>query len=55
MREAGLVKRFCAFSAEVPEAFKGVQEIRIKDKTLEIVERDNGRVVRIAFDVSRLR
>jgi len=52
---AGLVKKFCAFSAEVPERFKGVQEIRIKDKALEIVERDNGRVVRIAFDVSRLR
>ena len=51
---AGLVKKFCAFSAEVPEAFKGVQEIRVRDKTLEIVERDSGRVVVIAFDVSRL-
>jgi len=52
---AGLVKRFCAFSTEVPEEFRGVQEIRIKDKALEIVERDNARVVTIAFDVSRLR
>ena len=54
MRELALVKRFCAFSAEVPEGFRGVQEIRIKDKALEIVERDNARVVTIAFDVSRL-
>jgi hypothetical protein len=50
-----LVKRFCAFSAEVPDGFKGVQEIRVKDKALEIVERDNGRIVRIAFDLSRLK
>ncbi len=50
-----LVKRFCAFSAEVPDGFKGVQEIRVKDKALEIVERDNGRIVRIAFDPSRLK
>jgi hypothetical protein len=50
-----LVKKFCAFSAEVPEAFKGVQEIRVKDKSLEIVERDSARVVAVAFDVSRLR
>lgn len=50
-----LVKRFCAFSAEVPEGFKGVQEIRIKDKVLEILERDNGRMVRVSFDLSRLR
>lgn len=33
-----LVKKFCAFSAEVPEGFKGVQEIRVRDKALEIVE-----------------
>jgi hypothetical protein len=50
-----LVKKFCAFTAEVPDGFKGVQEVRIKDRTLEIVERDSGRVVKIAFDVSRLR
>jgi hypothetical protein len=50
-----LVKKFCAFNAEVPAEFKGVQEIRIKDTALEIVERDKGRVVRIAFDISRLR
>jgi hypothetical protein len=52
---ANLTKRFCAFSAEVPDGFKGVQEIRVKDKALEIVERDNGRVTRIAFNASRLR
>jgi hypothetical protein len=39
----------------VPDGFKGVQEIRVKDKALEIVERDNGRIVRVAFDLSRLR
>ena len=50
-----LVKRFCAFSAEVPAEFKGVKEIKVKDKALEIVERDNGRVVKIALDISRLR
>jgi hypothetical protein len=49
-----VVKRFCAFSAEVPDAFKGVQEIRVKDKALEIVERDNGRIVTVALDRSRL-
>jgi len=52
---AGLVKKFCAFSTELPDAFRGVQEIRVKDKLLEIVESDNGRVVAIPFDVSRLR
>jgi hypothetical protein len=50
-----VVKRFCAFSAEVPDGFKGVQEIRVKNKALEIVERDNGRIVRIAFDPSKLK
>jgi hypothetical protein len=50
-----LVKKFCAFTAEVPDGFKGVQEVRIKDRALEVVERDNGRVVRIGFDASRLR
>jgi hypothetical protein len=39
----------------VPEDFKGVQEIRVKDKALEIVEQDNGRIVKIGFDRSRLR
>ena len=50
-----LVKRFCAFSAEVPDGFKGVQEIRVKNEALEIVELDNGRIVKIAFDSSRLK
>jgi hypothetical protein len=49
------VKKFCAFSTELPEGFKGVQEIRVKEKALEIVERDNGRIVKLAFDPSRLR
>ena len=52
---ASLEKRFCAFSAEVPEGFKGVQEIRVEDNALQIVERDNGRIVKVAFDLSRLR
>jgi len=52
---ASLGKRFCAFSAEVPEGFKGVQEIRVKEKVLEIVERGNDRIVKIAFDLARLR
>jgi len=52
---AGLVKRFCAFSTDLPEGFKGVAEIRFKHKALEIVERDSGRVVVIALDISRLR
>jgi hypothetical protein len=52
---ASLVKRFCAFSTELPEGFKGVQEIRVKEKALEIVERDNGKIVKVAFDLSRLR
>lgn len=52
---ASLVKKFCAFSTEVPEGFKGVQEIRIKDKVLEILERDSDRVVKVAFDMSGLK
>ena len=52
---ASLVKKFCAFSAEVPEGFKGVEEIKITERTLEIVEQENGRVVKIALDISRLR
>ncbi len=52
---ASLVKKFCAFTAEVPEGFKGVEEIKITERTLEIVERENGRVVKIALDISRLR
>jgi hypothetical protein len=52
---ARLVKKFCAFSAEVPEGFKGVQEIRIKDKAIEIVERGEARTVKLALDISRLK
>ena len=49
-----LVKRFCAFTAEVPEGFRGVREIRVSDRSIEIVERDNGRLLMIGFDLSQL-
>jgi hypothetical protein len=50
-----LVKRFCAFSAELPEGFRGVQDVKVGDRSLEIIERDRTRVVKMAFDVARLR
>lgn len=50
----GLAKRFCAFSAWVPEDFKGVQDVNIAPDFLEVVERGRGRSVRLPFRHERL-
>ncbi len=52
---SGIVKKFCAFSTEVPADFRGVQDVRVGDRFLEIVEREKGRVVQLPFDAARLR
>lgn len=51
---SNLVKKFCAFSVEVPEGFQGVQDVRIGERTLEVVEKEKGRVVKLAFDAALL-
>jgi len=50
-----LAKPFCAFLSEVPEEFQGVADLRVQERSIEIVERNQGRMVQIPFDLSRLR
>lgn len=45
-----LTKRFCAFSARVPEDYKGVADIAVSAGGLEIRERDSGKTLTLAFD-----
>lgn len=49
-----LSKRFCAFSARVPEGYKGVADIRISGGNLEIVERETGKTVRLELEAGRI-
>jgi hypothetical protein len=49
-----LRKRFVAFSTLVPEKYRGVADIRIGSGTLEIVERETGRVLALDLDPARL-
>ena len=42
-----LTKKFAAFSAHVPEDYKGVADVRVAGSKLEIVERGTGRVIRL--------
>jgi hypothetical protein len=49
-----LSKRFCAFSARVPETYKGVADIRISGSNLEIVERETGAALRLELDPGRI-
>ena len=44
---SSLVKKFCAFSAKVSQGFKGVQNIEVREKSLEILERDQGRTISV--------
>jgi hypothetical protein len=44
-----LTKKYAAFSARTPEGYKGVREVRIAGSKLEIVERDTGRVISLAW------
>jgi hypothetical protein len=45
-----ITKKFAAFSAQVPEDYKGVADVRIAGPKLEIVERETGRVIGIAWN-----
>ena len=45
-----LVKRFCAFSSELPEDFNGVQSLAVSSDSLEIVEKGRGRKVILPFN-----
>ena len=49
-----LRKRFAAFSARVPAGYRGVADVRMAAGKLEIVERETGRVVSLAFEAARL-
>jgi hypothetical protein len=42
-----LTKKFGAFSAHVPENYKGVKDVRFAGSSVEIVERETGRVIRV--------
>ena len=53
--KASLVKRFCAFTTNVPDRFEGVEAIRVGERSLEIVERHRGRIVKLNFSLSRLK
>lgn len=44
---SSLVKKFCAFSVKVPQGFKGVRDIEVREKSLEILERDQGRTISV--------
>jgi hypothetical protein len=44
---SSLVKKFCAFSVKVPQGFKGVRDIEVREKSLEILERDEGRTISV--------
>ena len=44
---SSLVKKFCAFSVKVSQGFKGVQDIEVREKSLEILERDQGRTISV--------
>lgn len=46
---AKLVKRFAAFSARVPEGYRGVADVRIAGGKLEIVEQETGKVTALDF------
>ncbi len=48
--KSNLVKKFCAFTVKVPDAFSGVEEIKVEQDRLEIVERGKRRVVKVPFD-----
>ncbi len=45
-----LAKRYCAFSARVPENYRGVADIRVQGANLEIVERETGKTMRLEFE-----
>ena len=47
-----LTKRFCAFSARVPEDYKGVADIIVNPEHLQIRERDSGKTLTVALDPS---
>jgi hypothetical protein len=47
--KAKLTKKFAAFSAHVPEDYKGVADVRIAGSKLEIVERETGRAIRLEW------
>jgi hypothetical protein len=49
-----LRKRFAAFSARVPENYRGVAEVRVLPDRLDIVERETGRVISLPFEGARL-
>jgi hypothetical protein len=51
---SSLVKKFCAFSVKVPQGFKGVQDVEVRDASLEIVERDRGRTISVPLTRSFL-
>jgi hypothetical protein len=51
---SSLVKKFCAFSVKVPQGFKGVQDVEVRDTSLEILERDQGRRVSLTLTRSLL-
>lgn len=42
-----LTKRYGAFSVRVPEGFRGVADVIVKGTTLEIVERETGKKIRV--------
>ncbi|MBI3694774.1 MAG: hypothetical protein HY238_08045 [Acidobacteria bacterium] len=45
-----LTKRFAAFTLRVPENYQGVADVRLLAGKLEIVERNTGRTLTLAFD-----
>jgi hypothetical protein len=42
-----ITKRYYAFSSKVPPGYKGVADIRIQGSSLEIVERETGKILRL--------
>ena len=47
---SSLRKRFAAFSARVPEGYRGVADVSIHSGKLEIAERESGRRITLPFD-----
>jgi hypothetical protein len=49
-----ITKTFAAFSARVPEGYKGVADVRRAGQKLEIVERETGQMIKLDFDNRKL-